>query len=213
MEVLSVTRQRGRVVITLSGEVRRIPAALYLQRPLQPGDEVDLEEYDHWLLLQQYRPALEYAVSLLAQRPYAEQELNQKLARHGYRPAVCEMVLYKLSKHGLLDDRAFAQQWTEARAGHGLGRTRIAQELRRKGVPQAEAEAALEALDPQQQLEEAERLACKQLQRRQTDQDPRKTDQRLLAMLVRKGFSFGDARQAIRAAREKLTEDGEEPTP
>lgn len=135
MEVLSVTRQRGRVVITLSGEVLRIPAALYLQRPLQPGDEVDLEEYDHWLLLQQYRPALEYAVSLLAQRPYAEQELNQKLARYGYRPAVCEMVLYKLSKHGLLDDRAFAQQWTEARAGRGLGRTRIAQELRRKASP------------------------------------------------------------------------------
>ena len=86
MEVTQVRRVRGIWYITLGGETLRIPRSLYEERPIAEGDEIDPEEYDQWLLLRQYRPGLEYAVSLLAQRPYAEGELEARMLRLGYRP-------------------------------------------------------------------------------------------------------------------------------
>jgi hypothetical protein len=85
MEVTQVRRVRGIWYITLGGETLRIPRSLYEERPIAEGDEIDPEEYDQWLLLRQYRPGLEYAVSLLAQRPYAEGELEARMLRLGYR--------------------------------------------------------------------------------------------------------------------------------
>lgn len=204
MEVSEVKRVRGRVQIQLGSERIVLPASLYRERPLEPGDEVDPEEYDQWLLLHQYRPALDYAVSLLSARAYAAGELESRLLRAGYRPATAEMVLYKLSSNGLLDDADFARQWAQARAGRKLGRTRIAQELRRKGVSQEDAEAALDALDPEEQQENAAALAGKALRRAKPGEDPRKTAQRITAMLARRGFSYDQARDAIRAAMDGL---------
>lgn len=207
MEVTEVKRVRSKMHLTIGSERIVIPATLYRERPLEIGDEIDLEEYDHWLLLHQYRPALEYAVSLLAARAYATRELESKLLRLGYRPATVEMVLYKLTSNNLMDDADFARQWAQSRANRSLGRTRIAQELRRKGVSAEDAAAALDSLDPEEQQESADALVAKALRRAKAGEDPRKTAQRITAMLARRGFSYDQAREAIRRAMSDVDED------
>ena len=57
--VASVSRVRGGVCLIIGSESITVPASLYRARPLQEGDAVDLDEYDRWLLLRQYRPALD----------------------------------------------------------------------------------------------------------------------------------------------------------
>lgn len=199
MEVItSVTRIRSKVKLVIGSETITIPASLYRERPLQEGEPIELEEYEKWLLLHQYRPALEYAVSLLSQRAWAAGELKQRLQRMSYRPQTVEMVLYKLSSNGLLDDADFAKQWVAARANHKLGRTRIAQELRRKSVSQEDAEEALDTLNEEDQLTAAVALARKSLSHAKAGEDPRKTAQRTMAMLARRGYNYELSRKAIR---------------
>ncbi|MBR5345514.1 MAG: regulatory protein RecX [Clostridia bacterium] len=202
MEVTQVRRMRGMWYITLGGETLRIPRSLYEKRPIAEGDEIDPEEYDQWLLLRQYQPGLEYAVSLLAQRPYAEGELEARMLRLGYRPVTCEMVLHKLKKNNLLDDADFARQWAEARVRRGLGPQRIAGELRRKGVTAEETQAAMEALDEGEHVSAATALAAKFLRSGKPGEDRRKADQRVLAALARRGYPYAIAKEALRAARE-----------
>lgn len=207
MEVTEVRRIRSKVHLFIGSEHIVLPEKLYRERPVQPGDEIDLDEFDQWLLLHQYRPALDYAVSLLSARAHSTKELEDKLTRLGYRPATVEMVLYKLSSNDLIDDADFARQWVTSRANRKLGRARIALELRRKGITGEEAEAALESLDPDDQLADAVSLVEKAIRRAKPGEDPRKTAQRLTAMLARRGFSFDQAREAIRQAMDGLEDE------
>ena len=196
----SVRRVRGRYELLLGGERYVLTRAQMEERPLAEGDELEPEEFERWVQLHQYRPALEYAVSLLAARPCARGEIAQKLRRNGYRPGTVELVIYKLEKHGLLDDGAFARQWAQARAGRRLGSRRIAMELRQKGVSAEETEAALTALDPEEVRQAALAIARRGLRAARPDEDRRKTAQRVLAALVRRGYSFEQAKEALREA-------------
>lgn len=198
--VTSVSRVRGGVRLIIGSESITVPAALYRARPLQEGDEVDLDEYDRWLLLRQYRPALDCAVRLLSQRAWAAGELGARLERLGYRPQTVEMVLYKLSSNQLLDDTSFARQWAAARANRKLGASRIAMELRRKGVSEEDTALAIQSLDEETQSANAASLAQKAVSRAKPGEDPRKTAQRAIAMLARRGFSYELARSAVRQA-------------
>ena len=204
MEVIrEIRRERGKVRITLEeGTVILVPLALLRERPLAEGQAIDLEEYDNWLMVRQYRYALDRAVGYLAARAHSRREIEEKLLRIGYRPCTVEMVLYKLEREKLLDDADFARQWVTARAGHKLGKRRIAQELRQKGISADDAEAALEQIEPEAQLEGAIVLAAKALARAKAGEEPRKTDARIYAMLARRGYGWETAKQAVEAARE-----------
>ena len=205
--ITSIKKERGklRIVFNEDSEVL-VPISLFRERPLSVGDAIDLGEYDQWLLLRQYRHALDRAVAFLAGRARSRREMEERLLRSGYRPCTVEMVLFKLEKEGLLDDADFARQWVEARTARRMGRGRIAQELRRKGVSAQEAEEALEALSEEDQLESAIRLVEKTLSRVSTGEDPRKTAARITAMLARRGYGYDVAREAISRVMEGTEE-------
>ena len=148
-------------------------------------------------MVRQYRHALDRAVACLAARAHSKHEIAQKLLRVGYRPCTVEMVLYKLEREHLLNDADFARQWVEARSGRKLGRSRIAQELRRKGIDADEAEEALSAIGEDDQLADAIALAEKAAARAKPDEDPRKTYQRIAAMLARRGFRWDITKEAL----------------
>lgn len=199
--ITSIRKERGRYRVTVSeSDEFLVPVSLMRERPLQEGQPINVDEYDQWLLLRQYRHALDRAVAYLASRARSRHEVEQKLLQAGYRQATAEMVLYKLEHEGLLDDADFAQQWVEARSSRKLGRSRIAQELRRKGVAADEAEAALETIDDDEQLAAAVSLAEKAAARIKPGEDPRKAANRIHAMLARRGYSWDVAKEAVRRA-------------
>ena len=205
--ITAITKERGKVRLTISeSEEILIPLSLFRERPLQEDQPIDIEEYDNWLMLHQYRQALDKAVAFLASRARSRKEIEDKLLRSGYRPCTVEMVLYKLESNDLLDDADFAQQWVEARSARKLGRSRIAQELRRKGVSAEEAEAALESISDEDQLSGAIALVEKAITRVKPGEDPRKTAQRITAMLARRGYGWDVAREAISHVMQDMEE-------
>lgn len=208
MDVITeVKRERGKFHVTVNGsETILVPLGLFRERPLDEGAAIDLEAYDQWLMVRQYRFALDRAVAALAARPCSRKEIEDKLKRIGYRPCTIEMVLYKLEREQLLDDGDFARQWVAARARHGLGKQRIAQELKQKGITADEAEEALADMDEEEQICQATLLAEKALRRAKAGEEPRKTAARILAMLSRRGFGYAIAKEALERAKEDLTE-------
>ena len=114
--ITAIRRERGKMRITINDATEvLVPLLLFRERPLSEGQPLNLEEYDQWLMVRQYRHALDKAVAALAARACSRKEIEGKLLRIGYRPCTVEMVLYKLEREHLLDDADFARQWVEAR--------------------------------------------------------------------------------------------------
>lgn len=208
MEVITeIRKERGRYRVSVSSSDEfLVPVSLMRERPLTVGQPFDIEEYDNWLMLRQYRHALDRAVAYLAARARSRHEVEAKLLQAGYRPCTVEMVLYKLERERILDDADFARQWVEARSARKLGRSRIAQELRRKGVSADEAEEALEVIDEDDQLAGAVALAEKAVARIRPGEDSRKAGNRILAMLARRGYSWELSKRALRQAMDGAEE-------
>lgn len=199
--ITAIKKERGKYRITVNdSDDVLVPISLMRERPLKEGQPIDLEEYDNWLMVRQYRFALDRAVGYLAARARSKREIEQKLLLAGYRPCTVEMVIYKLQRENLLDDSDFARQWVESRQHHKLGRSRIAQELRRKGVSQEDAEDAMSIIEDEDQLSGAVALATKAAARIKPDEDIRKATNRIAAMLARRGYSWDITKEAIRQA-------------
>ena len=174
--------------------------------PLCEGQSLDWAEYQKNLLVLQYPDALNRAVRLLAIRPRSRREVERALQLRGCLPDTVEMVIYKLEKEKLLDDAEFASVWAQARSQQGIGRSRIRQELRMKGVDSETAEAALNGLDSetedQQTLEVAEKLF-----RRYHELTPSDAFRKALPAMQRRGYAYGEAYRALKAVIARLCEE------
>ena len=111
-----------------------------------------------------------------------------------------EMVLTKLITNGLLNERAFAQQWVRERAARQMGKARILYELRQKGIDSAVAEEVVAALDTDQQDAYAQKLAEKLL-RRYRDNTAADASRKAIQAMQRRGYSYAEARRALDAAQ------------
>ena len=102
-----------------------------------------------------------------------------------------------LQLHDLVSDQRFAGQWVESRSKK-YGRTRIAQELRMKGLDSEKARLALASLPEEEEQAQALRQAQKMARRFQYDA------KKIAQALVRRGYAFSMAKQAAEeACREK----------
>jgi regulatory protein len=87
----------------------------------------------------------EYALRILARRPYSSAEIREKLAGRADSPAAVGAVITKLGEYGLADDRKFAETFASARLqNQSFGSMRILRDLRAKRVPSAIAQRAVE---------------------------------------------------------------------
>lgn len=88
------------------------------------------------------------AVALLSRREHSRVELARKLRRHleADDPAELERVLDRLQQQGLLSDARFAAGFVRQRSSR-YGDLRLSRDLRERGVPAAEADAAMATLD------------------------------------------------------------------
>jgi regulatory protein len=133
----------------------------------------------------------------VARRARTTHEVLQKLKEKGFPEPVAENAVARLCELGYLDDEAYARSYAQRRfEAKGYGPQRIRQELRRRGVPDRYAEAALDELlatvDP---LDAARRQAEKRWARLAGETDLRKRRKKLSDFLLRRGFSYDVIRQ------------------
>ena len=83
-------------------------------------------------------------------------EMQKRLERDGFPEEVIAAVLAECKARGWIDDEKFARDWIADRADRkGYGRTRLAAELRNRGVDPETVGEAMEAVDDDAELARA----------------------------------------------------------
>ena len=147
------------------------------------------------------------ALRSLAAAPRTRAQLADTLAAKDTPEEVATELLDRLESAGLVDDAEYAGMLVRTRyAERHQGKRAIAHELRRKGVDDETAGAALAQLDDEDEYAAALEVARKKLRSTSSlAHDVRY--RRTIAALARKGFGGEVSRRALSAA---LAEEGED---
>ncbi len=150
--------------------------------------------------------ARQVALRQLAMGPRTRQQLTDKMLAKECGTDVIERVLTRMADVGLVDDQAYAHMLVRTkREGSGMAVRGLRHELRKRGVPDHMAEAAVEGVEPEQEREQAEALVAARLPRLYgLDRDVQ--IRRLGGFLARKGYPSGLSFAVIKDALDKAPE-------
>lgn len=164
------------------------------------GTVTSEQSFFHWIRVCQYPQALDYAVSMLARRPCSAGEIRSRLLYRKYTQEVVDLVMFKLEKEHLINDEEFCELWIRSRRDRGYGPAFIRRELKTKGLSDEIITRGLENLNLSELQNNAVNLARKAWKRMKAGEDIRKSRQKVIASLVRKGYSWEAARSACEEA-------------
>ena len=169
---------------------------MILSLNLSVGQAFDTERLADVIRKETTRKARESALRLIGYRDRTESEIRKRLVGNDFPEDIVDEVIGHLSRAGLLDDGKFSRDWVKARTlSKPMGRTRLAWELRAKGVDEPKVEEALEALDENAEYEMALSLARKKAEKSDVS-DPSFRD-KTASFLRRRGFRWDAIARAL----------------
>ena len=157
---------------------------------LKVGQQVSEARLAEMLRAETVQRAREAALNLLSYRPRSRNELSRRLALKGYPEDVVEDALAALARADLVNDERFTRDWVASRLQtRPMGATRIAWELRQKGIAKELVEQAVGSIDTETEYELALGLAQRKIKRAgaESSDDGRR---RLASFLRRRGFGW-----------------------
>ena len=151
--------------------------------------------------------AYEKALGYLEKRDRTEKEISVRLSGAGFSGKAVSEALERLIDAGLVDDESYAARYLQALAAKGRGRLRIAEEMRRKGLPDGLIRNAIEdGLSG-----EDERARAAEAAKRAWADIPEGTNTRKAAAKVsRRLVSLGFTYETIGAVMEEINKNVQE---
>ena len=144
--------------------------------------------------------AYNYALSLLAARPYSSSALRRKLGQKEYEAADADDAIRRLLDNGLLNDAKYAEQFARSKMlSTGASKRRLTQELYRKGIKGDVATQAIANVVEQDEIDPAaviERVAKKKLAQL-GDLEPVILRRRLFGFLARRGYDLDEIKRVV----------------
>jgi regulatory protein len=176
-------------------------------RGLSEGATLSAEDVEALRSEDEVEKAFNAALNFLSFRPRSRREIEDYFRRRKLEPEVGTVVVERLERIGVLDDREFARFWVENRQTFRPRGTRaLKAELRQKGV---ESEIIDETLADLGDEEETAFVAGMKKARSYSTADEREFFRKMLGFLQRRGFPYGPAAAASRRIYGELT--AEEP--
>lgn len=188
---IEVQKNRGnRRSIFVDGEfIAGVHEEVTFALGLSVGQTFDKERLVDLLKAETKRKARESALRLISYRDRSISELRKRLIRTDYPEDIVDEVIDQLSNSGLLDDEKFSRDWIKARsASKPMGKTRLAWELRSRGVEAPLVEESLEGLDDDTEYELAYSVVAGKLAKINKN-DPTLRN-KLGSLLRRRGFTW-----------------------
>ena len=195
MVITGICRQRRSLYrLILDGqEGPTVDAAYWDTLPYRAGDEITPAQLEAAVAGANLSRGREKALYLLGLRDYAAKELERKLSQDVGADAARQTV-ERLTEVGLLDDERFARNLARSlREYKQYPRSRILQELLRRGVARVIAENAVEDSETDD-LQQALAILRKKYYNKCQDRDSR---QKVMAALARRGFGYATVRRAM----------------
>ena len=185
-------RKKGRVLVFLEdGACLKITEQELLDFGLRPGDELDDQRLDQLKEAAGVSNVKAAAADLIGKRAMSRHDLERKLQEKGASQAEARYAAEWLEAIGALNDADYAAILVRHCAGLGYGPARIREKLREKGVPRELWDEALDQAGDS--AEQVDRFLAAKLRGRTPEEAEKR---RLTSALLRRGFSWGDIREA-----------------
>lgn len=197
--VTDIHERRGIMEILIDGCVAlKVRKTHFAKMPLEPGEAIDLEEYENSVAAVQFADAYEAALTSLDHAARTAKELERGLLSKGFVPTAVSAAVERLIDNRLIDDRQLAGRIAESSITKPVGIYALKRKLRAKGISEEDVSDALEVFDDVQQQSAALQAASK-LYRKYSSLPHREARAKLSQALARRGFPWDAVREAVDA--------------
>jgi regulatory protein len=188
------TQQRSAVrrSIFINGEFALgISEEIYVKYALYKGRVVNAAFMEEVRREDELYRARQYALRYVGQRMRSRQEVERKLAEKEFPPETIAAAIRFLEEYRMIDDREFARAFVNDQLlKRPVGRRRLANELRRRGLAKEEIEETMaDAVPEEDELANAMAAAEKKAPSIRHD-DPRKWERSMASFLAGRGFAW-----------------------
>ncbi|HMS23957.1 MAG TPA: RecX family transcriptional regulator [Candidatus Saccharibacteria bacterium] len=133
------------------------------------------------------------SLDMLSRRARSEWELRDYLRRKDNESEIIDQIITRLKRLQYIDDYIFAKAWVDnRRLLKATSKRKLSQELKQKRVEQSVIDGVLADDETDELAVIRELIAKKRTQSRYQD------DQKLIAYLLRQGFSYSDVKEAMK---------------
>lgn len=207
MKITALTKKKGsRWQVDVDDEYWYIlDAELILQYGLKTGLEVEEEFLQEVKEAAERRKARERAFYLLESREHSKKELIDKLCR-SVSYDIAKETAQRMEDLGLIHEDAYARRLAEYLINtKRRGPRRVRLEMRQRGIPEDLIDAALEAVEPEEDL--LTDLVRRKYARYLGDDKGRN---KVLQALMRLGHGYYDALAAVEAVEDEMAQEEED---
>lgn len=170
---------------------------------LAPG--VFLDDPDALLFESDVKRAKNRALWYLSRGDLSQKKLTEKLIQGGFMPEAAKIAVQRMIELSLIDDTRLAKRLYEYLSEGGASKREILYKLQSKGIPTDVAKQIIEQDDNDEKDKLEKLIKTKYASKLQSEENVKK----VFAALIRKGYSFSDVREALKAYSEEL-ENSEE---
>lgn len=185
-------KRKDRFSIFLDGEFAfGLHQDVLLKSGIAKGDRLTEKQIESILQLEGRRAAKEKAYRLLAVHPRSQKELTDRLKQAGFEQTDIDWVMRDLIRLKLINDAEFAIMFAKNRMiTKPCGRFLLQQELRLKGILDADIDIAIQEAYSEMSEEQVARQAAIKNKKKQIRLDKEKAQKRVSDFLKRRGFGW-----------------------
>ncbi|MBR7133849.1 MAG: RecX family transcriptional regulator [Clostridia bacterium] len=207
MRVILVKKEKAHLtrVAFAGGTELLLDREVCAEKGLCEGTVISEAEVEEIKGYSDYVRAKNRALWYLDRSDYTEKALYTKLLRAGFDKRACAAVLARLVELGVVDDVRFAERYAERCVESNISEREALSKMLSKGVPYDIAKSALADLAPDEAAQIAALIKKKYAYKLTCERGTEK----VFAALVRRGFSYGAVREAMKKYNDEL-EFGEE---
>ena len=201
MTVNEIKKEKGHLVRIVfdTGESILLDLDFCTEKCIREGDTLSKEQVKEYLSESDYIRAKSRALWLLDRYTYTERRLFEKLKSAGFGEAVSSRVLARLKELGVINDGNLADLYAKDCARRGISKRAAYPKLLAKGFSAATVKAALENAE----FDEKDQLAAL-IEGKYAAKLAAGETEKVYAALIRKGFSYGAVREALKSYNEQL---------
>lgn len=172
---------------------------------LAVGDTVTERELDEFIKQSEYIRAKSRALWFLDRADHSEKALYEKIIRGGISANAAAQAIARLKELGLLDDCRYAERLAERMSEANVSKREAYMKLVLKGIPTDTVKQVLQQTD----FDEAAQIKALIEKKYRLKLQLHGGAQKVYAALVRKGFSYGAVRDALKEYNEESEYYGE----
>jgi regulatory protein len=208
MTIEGITRtgnSSDRFIVQFDNGVKiKVSASQIADYGLYSGLELSDDDYETLIRNLELGLSKTRALRILGSRSYSASEMEKRLKNKGETEDTAQNTVQWLEEIGAVNDEEYAAAIVKHYISKGYGLARIKSELFKRGIPRDLWEVALEGM---QGMEDAAYdFLEKKLRGSRDKQDLRRASD----ALCRRGFSYEEARDAVRKYTERVEDTAEE---